>query len=151
MQLLELFEDKDFFCLVLERLPGGDFYTHLAEKQTLPEHDVHRLMVPVFDAVFYCHTLGITHRDLKPENLLVTLEDLDEAVIKISDFGLARKVTTENKASTVCGTPGYVAPEILSEEPYDHRCDYWSLGVILYVLCCGKPPFFHTDKYELFD
>lgn len=51
----------------------------------------------------------------------------------------------------MCGTPGYVAPEILSEEPYDHRCDYWSLGVILFVLCCGKAPFFHEDKYELFD
>lgn len=81
---------------MLERLPGGELYNHLKSAKFLPEVDVHRLMIPVFDAVFYCHALGITHRDLKPENLLVSLEDLDEAIIKISDFGLARKVTKEN-------------------------------------------------------
>ena len=93
---MEVFEDKHFFCLVLERMPGGELYNHIKTLKCLPEADVHRLMVPVFDAIFYCHGMGIAHRDLKPENLLVSLDDLDEAIIKVSDFGLARKVTKEN-------------------------------------------------------
>lgn len=107
-------------------------------------------MVPIFDAVFYCHQLGITHRDLKLENLLLTSHDLGEAAVKITDFGLAREVDPANLAETICGSPSYVAPEILSSRSYDHRCDYWSLGVVLYILACGSPPFQHEDKFELF-
>ena len=93
---MEVFEDKHFFCLVLERMPRGELYKHIKTLKYLPEADEHRLMVPVFDAIFYYHGMGIAHRDLKPENLLVSLDDLDEAIIKVSDFGLVRKVTKEN-------------------------------------------------------
>lgn len=71
--------------------------------------------------------------------------------MKVSDFGLARKVTPEEMANTVCGTPSYVAPEVLDQQPYDFRCDYWSLGIILYRMVSGKVPFFHDDKFELFE
>jgi serine/threonine protein kinase len=107
-------------------------------------------MIPVFDAVFYCHGMGIIHRDLKPDNLLVSLKDLDQAVIKISDFGLARKVNPHDLATTVCGTPTHVAPEIINQQPYDEGCDIWSLGIILYWMCSGKHPFYHEEKFELF-
>jgi calcium/calmodulin-dependent protein kinase I len=77
-------------------------------------------MIPLFDAVFYCHELNIVHRDLKPENLLLDCTELENATIKISDFGLSRYVTAEEMATTTCGTPGYVAPEVLSKKnPYD--------------------------------
>jgi serine/threonine protein kinase len=115
VQLLDLHEDKDNFCLVLERVQGGELYDHLAKTRGLVESEIHRLMIPVFDAVFYCHGMGIIHRDLKPDNLLVSLKDLDQAVIKISDFGLARKVNPHDLATTVCGTPTHVAPEIINE------------------------------------
>ena len=72
VDLIDLFEDKDNFCMVLEVLPGGDLYEQLKGKH-LPEKDIHRLIVPVFDAIFYCHDMGIVHRDLKPDNLLVSL------------------------------------------------------------------------------
>jgi len=107
-------------------------------------------MVPVFDGVFYCHELGIAHRDLKPENLLLTDEDVSTAMVKISDFGLARGISGSNLAETCCGTPGYVAPEVIGKQPYDSRCDIWSLGVIMFVLLSGTPPFFHQDNFELF-
>jgi calcium/calmodulin-dependent protein kinase I len=76
--------------------------------------------------------MGVVHRDLKPENLLYTSPEPD-ALIKISDFGLA-KVISNDLMTTACGTPGYVAPEILNGEGYDLAVDYWSIGVILYVL-----------------
>ena len=70
-------------------------------------------MAPIFDAVIYCHAMGIVHRDIKPENLLFSAKDTENAIIKVSDFGLARFVDSETLATTTCGTPGYVAPEIL--------------------------------------
>jgi serine/threonine protein kinase len=84
--------------------------------------------------------LGIAHRDLKPENILLLTKDEKSLVIKISDFGFAKEaykgLTTPNY------TPYYVAPEILKFEKYDISCDIWSLGVILYILCSGTPPFY---------
>jgi serine/threonine-protein kinase CHEK2 len=105
--------------------------------------------VPIFDAVLYCHERGIIHRDLKPENLLLTKKDIDQAIVKISDFGLARHINPnkDDMATTTCGTPGYVAPEILDYGPYDHRCDFWSLGCVMFIMLSGMPPFFHTDTF----
>jgi len=107
--------------------------------------------------------MGISHRDLKvhhspslnlltlskPENLLYNTDD-EDAIIKISDFGLARVVSNE-LMTTACGTPGYVAPEVLAGKGYDHFCDFWSIGVILYVLLCGYPPFYEETNEELFE
>ena len=108
-------------------------------------------MAPIFDALTYCHQLGIVHRDIKPENLLFSSKDTDTAIIKITDFGLARFVDGETFATTTCGTPGYVAPEILSQKPYKEPCDYWSVGVVLYILLSGQPPFYDDDNFELFE
>ncbi len=73
------------------------------------------------------------------------------AIIKVSDFGLARYISNMTMATTTCGTPGYVAPEILSQKPYGIECDYWSIGVVLYILLCGFPPFYDDDNVVLFD
>jgi len=108
-------------------------------------------MVPLFDAVIYCHGLGIVHRDLKPENLLLDSKNLENSTIKISDFGLARFLSKSQLATTTAGTPGYVAPEIIACDPYDSRCDYWSLGVVLFLMLSGTPPFYHPDHMELFE
>ena len=95
--------------------------------------------------------MGIIHRDIKPENLLFSSKDLETAIVKVSDFGLARFVSDETLATTTCGTPGYVAPEILSEKPYKEGCDFWSVGVVLYILLSGQPPFYDDDNFELFE
>ena len=108
-----------------------------------------------------CHSMGVVHRDLKPENLLYTSPEPD-AIVKISDFGLA-KVISNDLMTTACGTPGYVAPEILSGTGYDFAVDYWSIGIILYVLyilnfflknsnrLCGYPPFYEESNEKLFE
>jgi calcium/calmodulin-dependent protein kinase I len=108
-------------------------------------------VAPIFDALIYCHKLGIVHRDIKPENLLFSSKDQATATVKVSDFGLARYVAGDTFATTTCGTPGYVAPEILAERPYKESCDFWSVGVVLYILLSGEPPFYDEDNFELFE
>jgi serine/threonine protein kinase len=71
--------------------------------------------------------------------------------LKIADFGLARLLQEESMASTTCGTPGYVAPEVLMQKPYGKACDYWSIGVVAFILLSGTPPFYEEDNYELFE
>ena len=109
------------------------------------------MIAPIFDALMYCHALGIIHRDIKPENLLFSRRDFNIAVIKVSDFGLARFVDEEKLATTTCGTPGYVAPEVLEQHPYNQTCDYWSVGVVLFILLSGGPPFYDSDNFEMFE
>ena len=105
----------------------------------------------MFDALIYCHSMGIVHRDIKPENLLFSNKDFSKATIKISDFGLARFLQEDKFATTTCGTPGYVAPEVLEELPYNSACDFWSVGIVMFILLAGEPPFFHEDNFELFE
>jgi len=150
--LLDVFEDPTHYCLVMDLMEGGELFDYIITRSNFNEALVRQIMVPLFDAVFYCHELNIVHRDLKPENLLLDSKDLENAGIKITDFGLGRFITAEELATTTCGTPGYVAPEVLSKvHPYDYRCDYWSLGVVMYIMLSGAPPFYHEDTFELFE
>ena len=129
---------------MLDHLNGGEGY-YLSEKM------VRRLMTPLFDGIFYCHELGIVHRNLKPENLFLTHKDLECGDLKIANFGQSRFIKLDEMAVSIVGTPSYTAPEILKGEPYDFRCDYWSLGVILFFLLSGTLPFDHEDTFELFE
>lgn len=94
--------------------------------------------------------MGIAHRDLKPENLLYVSKE-PGSLLKISDFGLARFMGSNEVMMTQCGTPGYVAPEIIEGKGYNEAIDYWSVGVILYIMLCGFPPFYDEDNDKLFD
>jgi calcium/calmodulin-dependent protein kinase I len=99
--------------LVMEIMTGGELFDRIVEKESYSEQEAVDTIRPIIDALHYCHEMGIVHRDLKPENLLYETKD-DGSIIKISDFGLARFVAPECFATTACGTPGYVAPEIVS-------------------------------------
>ncbi|XP_006770534.1 PREDICTED: MAP kinase-activated protein kinase 3 [Myotis davidii] len=98
------------------------------------------IMRDIGTAIQFLHSQNIAHRDVKPENLLYTSKEKD-AVLKLTDFGFAKE-TTQNALQTPCYTPYYVAPEVLGPEKYDKSCDMWSLGVIMYILLCGFPPFY---------
>ena len=99
----------------------------------------------MLSAINYCHTRNIVHRDLKPENLLLDRSG-DQTRVTIIDFGTAGSFTPGEKMNQKYGTPYYIAPEVLKKS-YDHKCDLWSCGVILYILLCGYPPFNgQTDK-----
>lgn len=116
----------------MEMMTGGEMFDRIVDKEHYSEKEASDSIRPIVDAIKYCHSLGIIHRDIKPENLLYSSKDA-HAVVKISDFGLARFINNE-LATTACGTPGYVAPEVLSGVGYGKEVDYWSIGIVLYIL-----------------
>jgi len=114
VKMVDFFEDEDHYCLVMELMQGGELFDQILDKEQFNESEARDAIKAIIDAIRYCHSLDIIHRDIKPENLLIQNKDIGLASLKISDFGLARFVDGGNLASTTCGTPGYVAPEILS-------------------------------------
>merc|ERR1719181_726958 len=137
--------------LVMELVTGGELFDRIVARGNYTEKDAASLMATLCDALAYLHEQAIVHRDLKPENLLYSSPD-DDAIIKVADFGLARMVSGKDMMKTACGTPGYVAPEVLKNQGYDSGAvDIWSVGVILYILLCGFPPFYEEELPALFD
>ncbi|KAH0956440.1 hypothetical protein HN011_000363 [Eciton burchellii] len=148
VQLLETFEDKHKVYLVMELVTGGELFDRIVEKGSYTEKDASGLIKQVLEAVDYMHDQGVVHRDLKPENLLYYSSDEDSKIM-ISDFGLS-KMEDSGIMATACGTPGYVAPEVLAQKPYGKAVDVWSIGVISYILLCGYPPFYDENDANLF-
>jgi len=144
-----VFEEKEYYYLITEQMRGGELFDRIVQKSYYNEKEARDVCMILFEAIGHCHNLKIAHRDLKPENLLLSDEDNDSN-IKIADFGFAKKVVTPNSLTTQCGTPGYVAPEILEGIAYDTKSDMWSMGVIVYILLGGYPPFIEQNQRELF-
>mmetsp|Transcript_17209 Transcript_17209/g.25496 ORF Transcript_17209/g.25496 Transcript_17209/m.25496 type:complete len:646 (+) Transcript_17209:101-2038(+) len=149
VRLFGWFEEKDAFYVPLEYCEGGDLFTRVVERSCYTEKDARDLVRLLLEALKYCHERGIMHRDLKPENLLLTSKK-DDANIKIADFGFAKVADIPKAQHTQCGTPGYVAPEILKRQPYGMEVDMWSVGVICYILLGGYPPFHDDNQVRLF-
>eukprot|EP01083_Nonionella_stella_P057096 150025_1 len=143
VKFYDLFWQDDKMCIVLEYVPGGELFDLIKRLQRIPEERAKNIFRQMLSAVEYLHSKNICHRDLKPENILLMGGDSDE--IKISDFGLSRLVGNASFMKTLCGTPQYVAPEVLNnaatDSTYTHKVDLWSLGVILYVMLSGTIPF----------
>ncbi|KAL4130230.1 hypothetical protein PRIC2_006236 [Phytophthora ramorum] len=149
VQLKEVFDCHKTFYMVMEEMSGGELFDRIVEKEKYSEKEASCVVKKLADALLYCHNQGIVHRDLKPENLLYQSTD-ENAEIKIADFGLAKLIKGDSLMQTACGTPGYVAPEILEGRPYGAEVDLWSLGVIAYILLCGFPPFYDENNAALF-
>eukprot|EP00980_Cylindrotheca_fusiformis_P014506 scaffold3875_cov123-Cylindrotheca_fusiformis.AAC.26 len=149
IRLYDVFEEPQYYYLVTEKMMGGELFDRIVQKSYYNEKEARDVCLILFDAMKYCHDHKVAHRDLKPENLLLSSES-DDSNIKIADFGFAKKVKEPNSLTTQCGTPGYVAPEILEGKSYDTQADMWSLGVIVYILLGGYPPFIEQNQRELF-
>jgi len=152
VQLFEMFETSKKMYMVMEVLTGGELFDRIVAKGSYSEKEASELIRDVSGAINYLHSIGVVHRDLKPENLIYLNKDA-KSPIKITDFGLAKFRSASSKQAamtTACGTPGYVAPEVLKNEPYGKEVDLWSLGVILYILLCGFPPFYHESTAALY-
>ncbi|XP_045542384.1 serine/threonine-protein kinase GA29083 [Papilio machaon] len=152
VSLIEQQDCPEWLFLVMELVGGGDLFDSIAAVCKFSEPQARLLIGHLTSAIAYLHSLYIVHRDIKPENLLVEVGgDGSIRGLKLADFGLA--VEVHRPLHAVCGTPTYVAPEILLETGYGLKIDVWAAGVILYILLCGFPPFSSPDgdQEKLFD
>eukprot|EP01087_Luapelamoeba_hula_P006472 TRINITY_DN1654_c0_g1_i2.p1 TRINITY_DN1654_c0_g1~~TRINITY_DN1654_c0_g1_i2.p1 ORF type:complete len:237 (+),score=52.51 TRINITY_DN1654_c0_g1_i2:385-1095(+) len=148
LKLFEVYEDDEHFFLVLELVEGLELFDKIVDRGNYSERDAANIVKQILEAVRYLHQEGIVHRDLKPENLLSAGEGENE-VVKVADFGFAKNFG-EEKLVTSCGSPGYVAPEVLTEDTYTNAVDMWSVGVIIYILLSGYPPFYDESPPKIF-
>lgn len=162
VQLYEVYEEQLDCYLVMELMQGGELFERiLQQRQGFSERQARDCCQGMLQGLEYMHSKRVAHRDLKPENLLLTepasedpaLRDGDILEVKLADFGFAKKCPAEeNGLRTLCGTPGYLAPEILERWPaYDVKCDLWSVGVILFLLLGGYLPFEDEDEDRVFE
>lgn len=145
-KLFVALQDKKFIYFVLELLQGGELFTHLRSKGKLPEQAARFYSASVVYAFATLHAKRIAYRDLKPENLVMDTK----GYVKLVDFGLAKQLLS-GKTWTLCGTPDYLAPEIILNEGHDLAVDYWALGVLIFEMVVGAPPFYAEDPMEVYE
>lgn len=145
----ETFEDRRYIHIVMELCTGGELFDRIIDpKIRLEERDVAGVLKKILEAVSYLHAHNICHRDLKPENFLFTSDEID-AQLKMIDFGLSKQLESgEEHMRTRVGTAYYIAPEVLQRK-YTMSCDLWSVGVVMYILLCGYPPFYGSTDMEV--
>ncbi|KAJ2918044.1 hypothetical protein MD484_g2375, partial [Candolleomyces efflorescens] len=149
-ELKEVFleENGPDINLVIELVEGGDLLEYILKRGGLGEDDAKHITYQICDALSYIHLQGITHRDLKPENVLLTKDD--PPVVKVADFGLAKIVDSVTMLRTMCGTPSYLAPEVVKQteqqEGYDNLVDSWSVGVIVFSMLTNASPFIEDEN-----
>lgn len=150
ISITDIYETPEYLYLVMEVATGGELFDAIVKRGKYSERDAARIVRQIAEACRYLHSKGIVHRDLKPENLLLS-DDSENAVVKIADFGLSKIMDAQAVLQTACGTPGYVAPEVLMGHGYHQEVDVWSIGVITYILLVGYPPFYAENNAKLFD
>ncbi|KAF7834178.1 nodulation-signaling pathway 2 protein-like [Senna tora] len=148
VRLLDFFQDDECFYLVLEFCAGGNLASYIQRHGRVQEQTARKFMQHLGSGLKILHSYGIIHRDLKPANILLSSQGVD-AVLKIADFGLSRTLHSGEYAETVCGSPLYMAPEVLQFQKYDDKADMWSVGAILFELLNGYPPFNGKNNVQL--
>ena len=157
IRLYEYYEDKNFIRIIMEKCNGGELFDTIIkrvdENKMFSEKEAAHIFKQIVSSINYTHKIGICHRDLKPENVL--LVDGDSLEVKVIDFGMGKffqnpSGTSKGTMAERVGTSYYIAPEVL-EGNYNEKCDVWSLGVILYILLSGYPPFNGDDDDEIMD
>lgn len=141
------FQTESMLYLVMPYVGGGDLFRVLDREGTLPEHAARFYVCELICALDHIHAVGVVYRDLKPENILLETS----GHIRLTDFGLAKRLRPGEKTRTVCGTYEYMAPEIVNKTGHDVIADFWSLGALLYDMTTGGPPFTATNRYKLME
>jgi len=146
MTLRYAFQSKEKLYFVLDYYQGGELFFHLKNQRRFPE-EVGRLYIGEIGlALGHLHSLGVVYRDLKPENVILD----GDGHVCLTDFGLSKEMEPDNKAHTFCGTPEYLAPEIVAGTGHDKAVDWWALGILLYELTVGIPPFYSQQVSEMY-
>ncbi|NXU51050.1 SGK3 kinase, partial [Turnix velox] len=142
------FQTTEKLYFVLDFVNGGELFFHLQRERSFPEHRARFYAAEIASALGYLHSINIVYRDLKPENIL--LDSLGHVVL--TDFGLCKEgIATSDTTATFCGTPEYLAPEVIKKQPYDNTVDWWCLGAVLYEMLYGLPPFYCRDVAEMYE
>uniref|UniRef100_A0A8C9HDF5 non-specific serine/threonine protein kinase n=1 Tax=Piliocolobus tephrosceles TaxID=591936 RepID=A0A8C9HDF5_9PRIM len=142
------FQTPEKLYFVLDYVNGGELFFHLQRERRFLEPRARFYAAEVASAIGYLHSLNIIYRDLKPENILLDCQ----GHVVLTDFGLCKEgVEPEETTSTFCGTPEYLAPEVLRKEPYDRAVDWWCLGAVLYEMLHGLPPFYSQDVSQMYE
>ncbi|EKX74349.1 protein kinase domain containing protein [Theileria equi strain WA] len=147
MKIFEFFEDEKYYYFVTELYSGGELFDEIVSRKRFSEYDAARITKQILSGITYMHRQNIVHRDLKPENLILESR-VPNSNIRIIDFGLSTYYSDESKLKDKIGTAYYIAPEVL-KGIYDQKCDIWSIGVILYILLSGFPPFNGASEAEI--
>ena len=130
--------------MVMEFVPGGELFDFIVSNGRLSEPRARTMFQQLISGVEYCHQHMVVHRDLKPENLLLDMI----GYLKITDFGFAKKV--EDRTWTLCGTPEYLAPEIIQSKGHGKAVDWWALGILIYEMLAGYPPFYDENPFGIY-
>jgi len=146
MTLQFAFQSKEKLYLVLDYYQGGELFFHLKDQRRFREEVARIYVAEIAMAFGHLHSHDIIYRDLKPENILLD----NDGHVCLTDFGLAKEVNPGEKTQTFCGTPEYLAPEIITASGHDKAVDWWSLGILLYELTVGIPPFYSQNVNEMY-
>ncbi|MEE6460183.1 hypothetical protein FKM82_000878 [Ascaphus truei] len=147
VKLYRTFKDNKYVYMLLEACLGGELWSILRDRGSFDEPTAKFCIGCVTEAFEYLHQIGVMYRDLKPENLLLD----SEGYVKLVDFGFAKKILSGQKTWTFCGTPEYVAPEVILNRGHSFSVDFWSLGILLYELLTGNPPFTGPDQMMIYN
>ncbi|XP_028040544.1 cGMP-dependent protein kinase, isozyme 2 forms cD4/T1/T3A/T3B-like isoform X2 [Bombyx mandarina] len=147
VKLYKTFKDRKYLYMLMETCLGGELWTILRDRGQFDDATTRFYTACVVEAFHYLHSRNIIYRDLKPENLLLD----SKGYVKLVDFGFSKKLQASRKTWTFCGTPEYVAPEVIMNRGHDISADYWSLGVLMFELLTGSPPFTGSDPMKTYN
>lgn len=147
VKLFRTFKDRKYLYMLMEACLGGELWTILRDRGNFDDNTTRFYTSCVVEAFEYLHSRNIIYRDLKPENMLLD----NTGYVKLVDFGFAKKLHNGRKTWTFCGTPEYVAPEVILNRGHDISADYWSLGVLMFELLTGTPPFTGPDPMKTYN
>ncbi|GAA6052175.1 hypothetical protein JCM3770_001256 [Rhodotorula araucariae] len=149
VKLYDLFESKEKFYLAFQLASGGELFEKICSRGKFTEGDAANVIINVLEGIKYLHDHHIVHRDIKPENLLYIKSNSDQLVI--ADFGIAKHIEDDQSLTSLAGSPGYAAPEVLLKQGHGKPVDLWSVGVVTYTLLCGYIPFRATETQQLIE
>lgn len=147
VKMAYIFQTDQKIYFVMNFVRGGELFTHLQNEKRFKEERTKFYAAQIISAIGYLHKKKIIYRDIKPENILMG----QDGYLYLADFGLAKEMTNRDYTTSFCGTPEYLAPEIIQNKGHHHAVDWWSIGILIYEMIVGFPPFYHSNQQTMYE